>query len=271
MRTMTETNSPALRVSVVCAHPSLQAAAAELAAHLALPMARGEPQDGDLWLILEPVPESPGYRLELALQGADAPGPVSIDFVGGRVGHRRRTGEGRKQPLARAVGLKHGANPTVIDATGGLGRDAFVLATLGCDMRIVERSPLVAALLRNGLQRACADAETAAIVARMQLIEGDARTGLANLPNADHPDVIYMDPMYPERRKSALVKKEMRVLRAVTHGDPDAAELLDVARATARQRVVVKRPGTAEPLRDDVSMTIASENTRFDVYLRKNI
>lgn len=230
-------------------------------------MAHGEPQDGDVWLVLEPVPESPGHRLELALQGADAPGPVSVDFVGGRVGHRRRTGEGRKQPLARAVGLKHGANPSVVDATGGLGRDAFVLATLGCDMRIVERSPLVAALLHNGLHRARSDVATANIVARMQLIEGDARNYLAGLPAAEHPDVIYLDPMYPERRKSALVKKEMRVLRALTHGDPDAAELLDVARTTARLRVVVKRPRVAEPLRNDVSMSIVSENTRFDVYV----
>lgn len=268
MRTMTELISSAARIAISCVDASLNAAATALAAQMALPLAAGDPQDG-LWLVMAPVPEPPGYRLELVLHGADAPGPVCVDFVGGRVGHRRRVGEGRKQPLARAVGLKHGANPSVVDATGGLGRDAFVLATLGCTLRVVERSAVIAALLHNGLQRAHADAATAPVVARMQLIESDARNYLVGLVGDTCPDVIYLDPMYPERRKTALVKKEMRVLRAVTHGDFDAAELLDVARATARQRVVVKRPQTAAPLRDDVSMTIASENTRFDVYLSK--
>ena len=96
-------------------------------------------------------------------------GPVFIDFVSGKNQHRRQFGGGRGQPLAKAVGLKNGANPIIIDATAGFGRDAFVFASLGCQVTMLEQQPLVAALLSDAMQRAETDAETAQIISRMPL------------------------------------------------------------------------------------------------------
>ena len=96
-----------------------------------------------------------------------------MDFVEGAVAHRRKFGGGRGQSIAKAVGLKSGAMPTVVDATAGLGRDAFVLASLGCKVTLIERSPVVAALLQDGLARAAQDPEIGPWVSeRMHLLQG---------------------------------------------------------------------------------------------------
>ncbi len=209
-------------------------------------------------------------HLALCQQGPDAPGPVFVDFVGGAVGHRRRFGGGRGQPLAKAVGLKGSASPQVVDATAGLGRDAFVLASLGCAVTLVERSPVVAALLADGLARGAHDAEVAPIMARMRLVNADAAEYLQRLQGDERPDVVYLDPMYPHREKSALVKKEMRAFRELVGEDPDADRLLPAALAAARQRVVVKRPDYAEPLAGPKpTLAIPTKNHRFDVYVMK--
>lgn len=211
-----------------------------------------------------------GALLELCQCGPQAPGPVHVDFVGGAVGHRRRFGGGRGQAIAKAVGLKGAAPPRILDATAGLGRDAFVLAGLGCEVTLVERSPAVAALLDDGLRRAREDAEVAPIIARMQLLCGDAEALLQGLDEQQRPDVVYIDPMYPHRDSSALVKKEMRLFRALVGEDRDADKLLAAALATARLRVVVKRPDYAEPLAGRAAtLSIATKNHRFDVYVIK--
>ncbi|MCK5323461.1 MAG: class I SAM-dependent methyltransferase, partial [Desulfobulbaceae bacterium] len=114
-------------------------------------------------------------RLELRLTGPDAPGPIYVDFTGGPVRYRREHGGGRRQPLARAVGLKHGLTPNVLDATAGLGRDAFVLACLGCRVQLIERSSILAALLEDGLRRAAADSNIKSIIIdRMVLIRDNS-------------------------------------------------------------------------------------------------
>lgn len=208
-------------------------------------------------------------RLELREIGPGAAGPVFVDFAAGPSAHRRRFGGGRHQPLARAIGLKGGAMPTVVDATAGLGRDAFVLVCLGCTVRLVERSPIVAALLRDGRQRAGRDPKIGPLVAeRLRLYVEDGREYLRRLEEDQRPDVVYLDPMYPHRRKSALVGKEMRLLRHLVGDDADAPALLDVALARARRRVVVKRPRLVPALTGPPPTTqIAAPNTRFDVYL----
>lgn len=207
-------------------------------------------------------------RLELRASHKHAPGPVFVDFVTGAVGFRTRRGNRGKEPLARAVGVKGSVVPTVLDATAGLGRDAFILATLGCRVHLVERSPIIAALLRDGLQRASADDDTRAIAERMQLEIGDAVAVMERLAVHQRPDVVYLDPMYPQRNKSALVKKEMRVLRAIVGEDLDAPRILAAALTTARKRVVVKRPRLADALPGiDPSHSLTGNTTRFDVYL----
>jgi len=206
-------------------------------------------------------------RLELRAARSDA-APVYVDFTGGALGYRLRHGSLRREPLARAVGLKGTAMPTVLDATAGLGRDAFILAALGCRVELIERSPMIAALLRDGLQRAAQAAATREAANRLHLQVGDAVALMAALAEADRPDVVYLDPMYPHRSKSALVKKEMRMLRALVGEDLDAAPLLVAALRTARRRVVVKRPRLAPALGGPApSHALTGSTTRFDIYV----
>lgn len=221
--------------------------------------------------------QSETFQLQLAadklqLVRLDDPksGAVYVDFAGGAVAHRRRFGGGRGQTIARAVGLKGGANPTVVDATGGLGRDAFVLASLGCRVTLLERSAVVAALLSDGLARAAEDAEIGSWVAeRLRLVHAEAVAWMEALAEADFPDVVYLDPMFPHKRKSALVKKEMRLLQGLLGGDTDADALLPAALRIARKRVVVKRPDYAPPLAAQApTMQISSKKHRYDVYVK---
>lgn len=246
-------------IPILPATPSVHEAAAQLAATFHLPIVDALPPDSPLLLYLT------AERLELRDMTTKV-GPVYVDFVSGTLGYRRRHGGGRKQALAKAIGLKHGAMPSVIDATAGLGRDAFVLASLGCQVQMIERSPVVAALLHDGLQRAKKNPEIGPIInERLQLIYHDAQFWLLQL--SEQPEVIYLDPMYPHRQKSALVKKEMRLFRALVGDDLDTAALLKTALISASRRVVVKRPKLAPALAGrQPSFCIKSENTRFDVY-----
>lgn len=197
-------------------------------------------------------------------------GPLYVDFVGGALGYRRRQGEGRKQPLARALGLKGNICPEVLDATAGLGRDAFVLASLGCNVLLIEQSSIIAALLKDGLERAHQASETAPIAARMKLLQANSIPWMARLSAENSPEIVYLDPMYPERSKSALVKKEMRFLCTLAGKGEDAPLLLQAALACARQRVVVKRPRLAPAVEGPIpSFTVKSKNTRFDIYLTR--
>lgn len=189
-----------------------------------------------------------------------------VDFVGGAVGHRLRFGGGRGQALPRAAGFDRGRTPAIVDATAGLGRDAFLLASLGASVILIERSPEVGALLADGLARArAASSEHAEIASRMTLLTGDAR---AILPTLD-AEVVLVDPMHPPRHNSALVKKEMRALRALVGADDDGLELMQVALATARRRVVLKWPLRAElmPGLRAPSHQITGKSVRYDVFM----
>lgn len=161
------------------------------------------------------------------------------------------------------------SNPTVVDATAGLGRDAFVLANLGAQVTMVERSPILATLLEDGLNRLAADtARSDSDTIQLQLTHANAIEWLRQQAETEHrPEVVYLDPMYPHRSKSALVKKEMRALRALVGDDDDSALLLQAARQCALNRVVVKRPKGA-PLIDTSkpSGNVQSKNTRYDIY-----
>lgn len=250
-------------LAVAAEFPELAPPAARLARRLALPLVGVSEHTFPYLLVLTPE------RLELRQIGSRAPGPVYVDFVAGSLAHRRRFGGGRGQPLARAVGLKGDVFPRVLDPTAGLGRDAFVLACLGGTVELVERSPIVAALLRDGLERAAADPEIGPLVGRrLSLTEAEGCAYMAGLNEARRPDVVYLDPMYPGRTKSALVKKEMRLLRDIVGEDPDAPALLTAALDCARRRVVVKRARLDPALEGPEPATrIEAGNTRFDVYV----
>lgn len=243
-----------------CSTEQRQAEAVALAARYQLPLLPAAPASG---FALELAAD----RLQLCEYGLQTPGPVWVDFAGGASRHRRQHGGGRGQPVAKAVGLKGGANPTVLDATAGLGGDSFVLASLGCRVWLVERSPVAAALLADGLARAAQDADAAAIVERMQLLHDDAVAVLGGWREAA-PDVVFLDPMFPEKNKSAAAKKTMRAFQLLIGGDLDADALLQPARRLARQKVVVKRPKQAPWLAGEKPhLSLGGESTRFDVYL----
>ena len=207
---------------------------------------------------------------KLSLMDATRPkeAGVSVDFASDALEYRVKHGGGKQEFVARAVGIKGQNLPTVLDATGGLGRDAFILASLGCRVTLVERSPVVAALLENGLQRAALNAElTDWLPHQLTLKHANSITLMQNW-QAEAPDVIYLDPMFPHRKKSAAVKKEMRLFQQLLGADPDSDALLAPARTLAKTRVVVKRPANASHLANrKPQATVSSKKHRFDIYL----
>lgn len=247
-----------------CADPVLLEAARALAGRFGFVLLDTLPEGGHA-LVLD------GHALRLHTLGKGAPGPVGVDLVGGASEWRRKHGGGRGQGVAKACGLKGGATPHVLDATAGLGRDAFVLASLGCEVDMLERSPLAAALLEDGLMRARQVPEVAGIAERMRLHHGPAVTAMRNWAGA-RPEVIYLDPMFPETRtKSALSKKEMQAFQQVVGPDEDADALLAPALALASSRVVVKRPRHAPLLAGfKPAYSLEGDSVRFDCYIATN-
>lgn len=206
--------------------------------------------------------------LSLQLIGPKAPGPICVDFISGKYAHRRKYGGGKSQLIAKAVGLKSLKCPSVLDLTAGLGQDAFVLACLGCSVTMIERSPIIAALVEDAINRATNDAFFSTL--KFQLIISDSIDYLKTLSQEHYPDVIYIDPMFPARTKTALVKKEMRILREIVGEDPDSKLLLNAACSVAKKRVVVKRPRLAPHLNDRVpDLIVRGESSRYDIYIQK--
>jgi 16S rRNA (guanine1516-N2)-methyltransferase len=209
---------------------------------------------------------------------------IHIDFLSGDLAHRQQFGGGRGQSIAKAIGIKQGVPlPYVLDATAGLAKDAYVLACIGCPITLLERSPVIGELIKDAIKRAENDAHFHTILKtgfnvvtqssidylNNLLKQKNAEPSDANaLPNNVYPDVIYLDPMYPHRKKSASVKKNMQILQKLLGQDNDTQELLNIALKVAKKRVVVKRPKGAENLTDiKPTYFVESKNTRYDVYI----
>ncbi len=266
------TSSPLL---VICNHESQRPQAEALASHLGIEVVC----DCDPGKLTEPefafVFDERGAALQQT--GNKAPGPIRAEFTEGSVDHRRKFGGGKGQMIAKAVGVKANVYPRVLDATAGLGKDAFVLATLGCKVQMLERSPCVHALLHSGLIRArefsaYEDPELKQILARMELLSADSHDYLVKIADSDRPDVIYLDPMFPDRQKTADVKKEMAAFHHVVGKDEDADALLEKALLKANYRVVVKRPRKAPFVNNKIpSHQLEGKSSRFDIYTLKKM
>ena len=210
---------------------------------------------GEQSLVLEIVDDT----LQLTdLSVANSNG-VTVDFLSGQSQYRRQHGGGGKEPVAKAIGIKANQPHTVLDATPGLGRDAFVLAALGARVIMIERSPVAYLLLADGLRRlALQEPELARQFVLYHANSCDYMQQLA----AASVDAVYLDPMFPHRKKSALVKKEMRLFQLMLGPDEDADLLLPAALHAAAKRVVVKRPNSAPLLANQKPSKLHSDHYR---------
>lgn len=193
---------------------------------------------------------------------------VRSEFNTGRQAYRAGRASPRGEAIARACGLVRHGSRQVVDATAGLGGDAHILARLGARVTLVERSPIIFALLEDAVERAAQRPQISSWLTRIRLIAGDAAIWLQACPAQEQPSVVYLDPMYPRRATHAAPGKEMQVLQAVLGSAEEGSDaLLQVARRSASERVVVKRPRRAEPLAGQPpDYQLVGRSTRFDVY-----
>ncbi len=268
-------------VVAVCADPAndepLLRAAARLAVDLDLPLLdRPRVRGVDVLLVVTPA------RLELRVVGGEKSlrGGRAVFSDLTKLDTQSPAGRRLRQPIARAVGLGKGRPPpAVIDATGGWGEDAWLLASLGCQVLCLERYKVIAAMLQDAVIRAMVqEADTAArlhitavnAAPLLRRMAAKASGAADKLPAAMAlfcpPQVVYLDPMFPAARKAAE-RKPMRLLRWLVGDDDDAGDLLAAAMRVAEQRVVVKRPLKAEPLGPKPTTSHKGQATRYDVYL----
>ena len=237
---------------------------------------RENPSDGDAAKSVELVSRPEG----LTLVGCGM--EVRGDFA--RMLPRVRPGRLERELLVRAAKVKGVATPVAIDATAGLGEDSFLLAAAGFQVRLYESDPVIAALLGDALARAQADPSLAGIACRMALFEEDSVRAMEELAKADErtgsesggvsataparasaPDVIYLDPMFPERRKSAAVKKKFQLIHRLESPCSNEEEMLLSAIRANPRKVVVKRPAKGPYLAGiKPSYSIAGKAVRYD-------
>jgi 16S rRNA (guanine1516-N2)-methyltransferase len=190
---------------------------------------------------------------------------LKIDFINDPA-YRRNLSQGKGEILARAIGIRKGL-VDVWDATAGLARDSIMLARLGCQVRAAERHAKIFELLEKAKAEAIQDPRWQPILQRVEFIFGDSLILLSKLKEADRPQVIYLDPMFPGvEKKSALPNKQMQLFRALLQEDPDLDPLLSVAREVAKDRVVVKRPLKAPESRQRVIHSFRGTSVRYDLY-----
>jgi 16S rRNA (guanine1516-N2)-methyltransferase len=263
-------------LGVYCDDAAVLEQAQKLSQQLDQPLLRTTPSQLD----------SGSFVLLVALQGVSlqatgkkAPGPIRVAFSEGANAHRRQFGGGKGQMIAKAIGVKGAYRPHILDLTAGLGQDGFVLATLGCEITLIERSSIVHVLLEDGLSRAglSSDPELHDILQRMTL---QNLQGGEYLQQQEQPvDVIYFDPMFPERTGKAEVNKSMKAFHSLVGSDDDAGEMLLLALTKARYRVVVKRPRKAPAIHAQYpdlglpapNVVFEGKSTRFDVYAFKKM
>jgi len=253
----------AVRVPVLANSDTDKTAAMAIASRWGLPT---EPTDNDafqLWL-------SDGVLALHWLQSPQKMSPLVVDFHQGKAAYRAQNTQLKNEAIAKAVGVTGQFQPSVVDGTAGLGRDAFVLAGLGCNVQLIERHPVVAALLDNGLQRAQQIADFIGEICQCMQLIGTDNLFTGKVFNHE-PDVVYLDPMYPKTGKQkAQVKKDMQMFQQLVGSDEDADTLLEPAINQAKYRVVVKRPNSAPFLAGrEPNSQIKSKKHRFDVYIKR--
>jgi 16S rRNA (guanine1516-N2)-methyltransferase len=205
-------------------------------------------------------------------QNAPSFKPIHIDF--NDVNHQSRSFFGcpQRSLLAKAIGYHRNKSPLhVLDCTAGFGQDAYLIASLGYSVTLIERSPFMAALLYDGIQRAKINSLTLKISTRLHCVYGDSLNYLQLLPPKSFPDIIYLDPMFEKSKKAALPKKSMQILQALLSDDEtNTIALLDASLKVAKKRVILKRPRHDHQRKKlnlpNPNMTYKGKAYRFDVY-----
>ncbi len=187
-------------------------------------------------------------------------GELHLDFISDTVNYSRKSHKGKSELIAKATGLPKGIE-RVFDGTLGLAQDAWFLSRLGAKVIGCERSPVLFVLLAEALSRAKSQYPQI----EFEILFGDSMEHL----KTHQYEAIYLDPMFPEKKKSALPRKEMRIFRKLVGDDLDAKELLAAAKLAATERVVVKRPMKAEPLAEGVIHSFEGTTVRYDLYSTK--
>lgn len=215
-----------------------------------------------------PSSTTPGFYLAIDAHACtliNAQNPkerLTVDF--NSPAYQTRYGEpgARREPFLRAMG-KTFPNCFILDATAGLGKDAWSLAQHGARVLMVEQHPVLALML----SQACAHLQTHVA---LTLHFGDALTYCKTIGQTEPPDIIYIDPMYPPKPKSALPQKDMQWLQQLVPPNQDDPALLEAAKDLARERVVIKRPQWAAAYAECApDITYKHKHTRWDVYLCK--
>jgi 16S rRNA (guanine1516-N2)-methyltransferase len=191
-------------------------------------------------------------------------GGLSVD-IEPRNGEQRSYPAPKEGAFSQAIGRK---TKNVIDATTGWAQDSLYLFRMGYDVSCIERSPIMAALLTDAFERLARESWVQKLeISPPTLMHGNAIDLLQNLENP--PDCIYLDPMFPpKRKKSALSKKSMTILQELVGEDLDKTALFEAAFSATGKRVVVKSPDYAEPLGGKPSESFVSKLVRYDVYLK---
>ena len=168
-----------------------------------------------------------------------------------------------KELLARAIGVKGGVRPRVLDLTGGLLGDTLLFLSFGCEVVTLERHPIIAFLIQSALHNSSHPA-----LSRFTFVPQDAATYLRSNPDTE---VIFFDPMFEDANERALPKKKMRIFRNFVGADQDALEVFHLARKLAPKRLVVKRPRLSVELGELANIKFDGKATRYDVYFPSQI
>lgn len=202
-------------------------------------------------------------------------GKVHTDFISGKNNYRRITTT-RRNHLARACGITHRDHPSILDGTAGLGIDGFMLASLNCKVKLVEKNPVIFALLNDGVRRlhsaSAADKFLKVAYENISYVWGETEQVLVQQTLSDIKyDVIYLDPMFPLKQKESKSKKAMQALQYLSGIEDDCDNLLNLAINSARKRVVIKRPLRSDYLcRREPTLSLKGSSVRFDVFIKRS-
>lgn len=189
-----------------------------------------------------PLTDAPGVELTLLVEGA------GLSLLGNGMRYRgdfeqmlRRVANGHLQHemLARAAKTNL-PDARAVDATAGMGEDSLILASCGYEVTLFEQNPVIAALLRDTMERASRHPILEPIVSRMHLIEGNSISLLGELGGAY--DLVYLDPMFPARQKSGQIHKKLQLIQRLEHPCLQEEELFDAAYGVHPGKIIVKRP-----------------------------